>query len=110
MDEKCKDCVYVSNLDKRVEKIEIRMEKIETEVNKQSIENAETKIYYQNILNILDKMDKEITSLKQAIQDVKTNVWTKFSEAPWSMKVLVYVLGALAGLRLLGFDLATLLK
>lgn len=119
--ENCKDCPYIKALDDKVKNIEGRLEKAETELIKQSIENAETKIYYEKIIDKIDDL-KESVSLKmfsfetrlekveKAIEERKMGMWAKFSESPWSLKLLVYLLGGLAGLRLMGFDISSLLK
>ncbi len=119
--ENCKDCPYIKALDDKVKNIEGRLEKVETELIKQSIENAETKIYYEKIIDKIDDL-KESVSLKmfsfetrlekveKAIEERKMGMWAKFSESPWSLKLLVYLLGGLAGLRLMGFDISSLLK
>lgn len=119
--ENCKDCPYIKALDDKVKNIEGRLEKAETELIKQSIENAETKIYYEKIIDKIDDL-KESVSLKmfsfetrlekveKAIEEKKMGMWAKFSESPWSLKLLVYLLGGLAGLRLMGFDISSLLK
>lgn len=119
--ENCKDCPYIKALDDKVKNIEGRLEKAETELIKQSIENAETKIYYEKIIDKIDDLNESVSlkmfsfetrleKVEKAIEERKMGMWAKFSESPWSLKLLVYLLGGLAGLRLMGFDISSLLK
>jgi chromosome segregation ATPase len=106
----CKDCEYVKNLKENIVDLKQRVNKLEDTVIEISKENAETKVYYENILNLLDSLNKKIEKLETALEQQKINMFTKFKDAPWSLQLLIYILGALAGLRLIGIDISTFIK
>jgi len=120
LNEKCKDCPYIHALDDRVDKLENTVVVVQRNLNIATTENEKTKIYYEKILDKIDDL-KEIFSSKmysfeerlgkveKAVEEEKSNMFVKFSESPWSLKLLIYVLGGLAGLRLIGFDLSKIL-
>lgn len=121
MHENCKDCPYVDALDKRVGIIEFKVITMEEKINTATTENEKTKIYYEKIIEKIDNLqesfslkmfsfENRLEKVEKALEDKKSGMWTKFSESPWSTKVLVYLLSTLAGLRLMGIDISKLLQ
>ena len=124
--ENCKDCPYVKALDDRVDKLENNVCTIQKTLNVATTENEKTKIYYEKIIESINSLKEMFTNqmfsfenrlkkveqaiVEKAFEDKRENVFTKLNDAPWSTKILVYVLGSLAGLRLMGIDLSVFLQ
>ena len=121
VNENCKDCPYVEALDHRVGEMERKVDEISKTLNKVVTENEKTKIYYEKIIERIedlkvlfnDKMfsfETRLEKLEKAFEEKNKNVFVKFSESPWSLKLLIYILTVLAGLRLIGFNVSKLLQ
>ncbi len=117
----CKDCPYIKALDDRVDRIETKIDDMDKTLNLTVTENEKTKVYYGKIIEKLDDLkilfndkmlsfETRLAKLEKAFEEKNKNAFIKFSESPWSLKILIYVLGGLAGLRLMGFDISKLLQ
>ena len=84
MGENCKDCPYVEALDKRVEKIEIKIESMEDKLNIATTENEKTKVYFEKIIDkidsLIERFDTKIDSLAQRFDNKMLSFETRLEK------------------------------
>lgn len=99
MEQNCKDCVYIINLDKRVVALESEVEEIKKEISDIKQLNARAEEKFDRIFNILETIQKTIDKIASKIEELE-----KKPALRWESIITALTTGAVA------FLLAKILK
>ncbi len=99
MEQNCKDCVYIFNLDKRVVALESEVEEIKKEIADIKQLNARAEEKFDRIFNILETIQKTIDKIDLKIEELE-----KKPALRWESIITALTTGAVA------FLLAKILK